>query len=175
MRLRTILLSSLCGSLVGLFEVTFVSFLPKPFSDLHLVLPLIILGILLQRFDVVSVFGVSAGVLVDVFTIGPTSFASARNLAIALIIAFLARTVVTNQSVYAAFALMCAARGMEWVWQLVASLFWKLSSSHALSSAPGVGSVLRTLMWDELFLAACFMVWGIVLRRFITRRPQNGR
>lgn len=175
MRIRDVLLAILFGCLTGLFEATFTTFLPRPFLDIRPVLPLLVGGILLQRSGVAMIFGVSAGLMVDVFSVGPTTLVSASNLALILLISFLARTVITNQSMYAAFALMFCARGIEWCWNLLAGFLWRMSSLHVISIAHAFGDVWRMLIWDELFLAVCFLISSFVLRRYSARRSFVGR
>lgn len=169
MKVRQLLLLIILGCLAGLLEATTVTFLPFPFSYLRVTIPILISFIILQRPESAYVFAVSAGGMLDLFAVGTISFAFARLLVIALLVALVAETVLTNHSLYAAVALTLFARLLDWAWLACIQAVVRIGGSAA-HLVPGWREAVWMLFFDGVIITAAFLVNHVVFKRFVAFR-----
>jgi len=164
MRLRRLLLLLVLGCFAGLFEATLRTFLPWPVVDVRPVLPILVCFIILRQPESAYVFAVSSGAVLDLFSVGGMTLAFARFLIIALLIALVAETVLTNHSLYAAIALTLLSRAFDWLW---------LALAHtAVRFGGGAGSLFphwQEIAWT-LGLDACIITFAFLLNHFVFKR-----
>jgi cell shape-determining protein MreD len=170
MRIRGWALVIVGAVVAGLLEATFLTLLPSPWRDIHPVIDGAVLFVILNRSKAGMVFGAVAGFLLDLFSVGPASFASARLLVVAAVISLLSITLLTNRSMYATAVLVVIARIVDrfWVWMfsLAAGVLF-----HAPIPMISFGSFAITLLWDVGIVSACFIVLAFFTRRFLITAP----
>lgn len=174
MNIRRWLLLIVSALLVGLFELSFVSFLPEPWRGFRPILDVVVLCVILGRPRVAMVFGAVAGATLDLFPVDGTFAASIRLLLIAAALSLMAETVLTNRSVYATGVLIITARALEYVWLLVASSASRLISTSA-PAIPSIGAVVPTLVWDVLVMSIVFIAIAQFTRRFLISAAHDHR
>lgn len=174
MNIRRWVLLVIAAILVGLFELSFVSFLPEPWRGFRPILDVVVLCVILGRPRVAMVFGAVAGATLDLFPVEGTFAASIRLLLIAAALSLLAETVLTNRSVYATGVLIITARTIEYLWLLVAASVAHLVSSTA-ASIPPISAVFTTLVWDVVVMSIVFIAIAQFTRRFLVSAANDNR
>lgn len=150
-----------------------MTFLPSPFFDFRLVLPMVISMIILQRPTHAAVLAFAAGTTMDVFAQSTITLAFARLLIISLCVAFLAETVLTNQSLYAALALGAMARLLDFLWLAVLQFVTHLKQPHIAAILPRWSDAWKIMLWDAVVIAIFFWVSTILLKRFVAFRGKS--
>jgi len=171
MTARTILLMSVIGLLLGLYEATAFTFSNGIFSLILPVIPALILLVVREHAEEALVVGAIAGSIIDVFAPEMSNFATARLMLIVLVFTFVARTVLTNHSLYAAIAMTIAARLVDRLWVLLVSWVHGWMSLHALLNLQWP-SIWRTAISDACMVSVAFFFLSFLIGRFLlAKRP----
>jgi len=169
MSLHKYALVALLGLGLGLYEAVTLTFLGGWWASLHPVLPLMVFLIVMERKNYALVCGACAGLAMDLFAVEFSGYALWRLLAIGLLLAFMAQTVLTNRSLYAAAALMAIGRLADWLWLWLTERL--LSIWHAAAGlAPQWSAGLKILGADLVFTALLFALGYSLFRRYFAPR-----
>ncbi len=160
------------GFLLGMFEATLSTFLHGYTSFILPVIPFIVLLIVRDRPTHALIAAGSAGLVMDIFALGHPTFAIARLLIIALLIIFLARTFLTNQSLYAAVALTIIARTIDRSWLMI--VYWIRGSLPFIQMVHlSWPSAWRIAISDIIFVTVIFIFLTFLTQKFVIRRSQT--
>lgn len=170
MRTRSWVLVITGAFVAGLLEVTFLTLLPSPWRDIRPIIDVSVLFVILNRSKAGMAFGAVAGFLLDLFSVGPASFASARLLVVAAVVSLLSITLLTNRSMYATAVLVAVARLVDRFWIGLFSLA-AATLFHAPIPMDSLGSFGITLLWDVGIVSVCFIVFAFFTRRFLITAP----
>ncbi len=151
------------GFFLGLFEISIASFLPAPWGAFHPLLPVSVFLLLRGRRPLAFVVCIAGGIVLDLFAAGSSSFATANAVLVLGLLSFLGETVVTNQSWYAAAALMLVARAAEWGLKLPFGLI------------PSWTSAWQTSAWDIAILTILLVARAWIRRRFVSSASDRPR
>ena len=166
---RTALSILLLGIAASVFESTTSTFLYGIPSLIRPILPCIILFVVSERPTHALLFAAAAGLVTDLLAPAPPTFAVARDVLLAVSVAFASRTVITNQSVYAAVALAIAARTLDQVWLLAAR--WIADRGLLGASAAATWDLAwRFALADAALVATGCVTIALVIRRFVVGR-----
>lgn len=157
------------GLFLGLYESTFATFATGMAAWVLPILPITVLYVVREKMDAALLISGSAGIVLDLIATGGVGFAYARFLLITLLVIFLARTILTNQSVYTALALMIVARVCDRLWLFVLS--WSrgwMPLSDLVAASWRIG--WRVGVADLCLIAVVFITIALVARRFVIDR-----
>ncbi len=171
MSIKGIVTAAVIGLLVGLVEATFSTFLTVPWDAVMPVLPIAVLYVVRDRPVFAYVLCGCAGAMMDLFTPGIMTFAFGRLILIVAILDLLSRTVLTNQSFYAAVAMAAVARGVDRIWVGIMSLLTDATGIRATVAAMWP-MVWRSVLWDMMLVGLAFLISSSIRRRFVIR-PQT--
>lgn len=153
------------GVLLGAVEATGMTFLPLPWREIHPVLPVIVLFVVREEPVVAAILAGTAGAVFDVFAIDGGSFAFGRLLAIVLLVRFVSRSVLTNQSQYTAISLAVMARLADRAWVVLFHLVTRGGSVWQEIAWP---SLWRSCLWDVAIIGSLFFLIVSYRRRFVS-------
>lgn len=165
-------LSVVAGSAaVSIFDATFSTFLPAPWSSFHPSLLLVSLFIIRESPQLAILSAVVSGMFLDAFSFSQT-FALARLLVVSGALWFFTRRVLTNHSVYAALAIVFAARAID---QLLRALVQSAMHAKApsLLVAPMWQMMWTSGLWDAAIVCMLFTIQAFLHRRFLSL-PRQG-
>ena len=120
------------------------------------------------------VFAAIAGFLLDLFSVGPTTFAFARLVVVVALVSLLSITVLTNRSMYATAVLVTAARCLDRLWILASSAIATVLFHVPVPVEP-LQALGITLLWDVGIVSVCFIVVASFTRRFLVTEPLSTR
>lgn len=165
------ILAVLLGLLAGVWEVAVWPFLP-PFASIRPLLPLAVLTLIASGRSRALVTAASAGLLLDLYSVGTFDLATLRWVGLVLLLDVLARHFLTNRSIYSALALVFIGRLVE---RASAWLFGELSFRLGRSVyEPHIwGSLGSMLLWDLGLVAIGFVLLAFFTRRFVTFVPHR--
>jgi len=171
---KSVLLYIVCGLFLGLYESTFATFATGVAAWVLPILPIVVLLVVRERMEAALLISGSAGIVLDLIATGGVGFAYARLLLITLLVVFLARTVLTNQSVYTALALMLVARICDRLWLFL------LSWSRGWMPLADLTAATWRIVWrvtvaDLCLIAGAFILLALVSRRFVVDRGLGSR
>lgn len=169
MRIHKYAVVAALGLAFGLYESTFMTFLPGWFAYLKPVLPGMIFFMLLERRGYALLFGACAGMVLDLFAVEYPTFAPWRLLFIAAILWVASERVLTNRSIYSTVAMVLAGRLLDWLWLVAAQGFYGLVGRSA-RFAPGLADLGRTMVSDLILTVALFLIGMLVMRRYLRPR-----
>jgi len=168
MKLRRIILVIGLAIVAGVFESTALTLLPWPLTAIRPILPLIVFFIVMERSPEAVLFAGMSGAVLDLFALERSGFAVGRLILIALLLSFLAVSILTNRSVYSAIALVWFGRSVEWGWLGLQSRIPPYST-NAIALAPGWRDVGFSMGFDLLLATVLFLCGILLFRRFSVR------
>ena len=171
MRYRTIALAIVGGLAAGVYETAVWSFAPSFVSGLRPIVPVIAMLLLYEQSEAALAFAISAGAVVDLFSVADVRFLLGAYVCIALGLGLMARSVFTNRSLSAAIALCLVGRLAEGVWLIAANLFsgsaWD-GGLPVLNASP----VWSLFVWDIALTSLAFTFGFLIKRRQPARQNQ---
>jgi hypothetical protein len=159
----------LLGLLLGLYESTFQTFLVGWPSFLKPILPSLVFFMLLERRGYAIAFGVSAGIVLDLFAVEFPTFAPWRLVTIAALLWLASERLLTNRSVYSTVAMVLAARSVEWIWLGSVEALFSLIGRRAYL-APDFGSLAKIAAADLFLTVSLFFLGLFIMRRYLRPR-----
>jgi hypothetical protein len=168
MNLRQVLFGIFLGIFLGIYDVTFSTFAPEPFSFLHLSLPVIAFCIAIERRRLAFIVAIVTGIVFDLFAIGGSGFAVARIVVAAGAAWQLQVQVLTNRSLYATILLALVVRMVDAFW------IWALSLLYTVFQQPLLLSVTWDTLWkragmDIAIVVVLFTIQVLIDRQFRRR------
>lgn len=162
------------GLVLGLYEATAFTFSNGLFAVVLPIIPILVVLIMREHTEEALVISAVAGIVLDIFATEAPTFATARFLLITLAAAFVARSVLTNNSLYAAVAMTVAARCIDRLWILLMSWMhgWMPLRELARVTWP---SFWRTGLADICIVVAAFFVLTFLIKRFVMGKLQDRR
>jgi hypothetical protein len=157
------------GLCLGAFEVAFRSFQAPPLSYWFPLFPLAVFCYFKGKSIPALLLLIGGGFVWDLFPLGGTSFAVGGYLLLALGLHFIAKNVITNQSVYSAVALCLVARLLSWIASLALSFAGRILLSHSMLAIEWT-TLWHIFVWDSLFLAVLFFVDAYIFAQLFVRR-----
>lgn len=151
------------GLLLGLFEITGATFLDGIWGAFRPTFAVAVFVLIRNNPKNAGMFLLFAGIATDVFSVGAGTFATARYFLIFATLALLAKTVLTNHSIYVALALAFVARAID------------LATLAFAGLAPTLSDALLRGLWDAALVAALFVLHLPFSRRFFQRRSEPVR
>lgn len=168
--MKRVILLVLIGLILGLWEVAVLPFLPSFFA-FRPILPCLVLILIASQLSNALIVAALSGLLIDIFTLGPLTFAAGRLLVTVLILHVIFQRLLTNRSLYTTIALVLIGRTVE---QALAWMILRLS--HLFGDATLVPvfdlSFVRLLIWDAGIVAIGFFLVVIFTNRFLTIVPR---
>jgi cell shape-determining protein MreD len=165
MNLRQFLTGLFLGIGLGIYDTVFATFVPTPFSFLRLTLPIIAFCIAIERVRIAIVIAATAGLIIDLFSIGPSGVAFARLVVAAGAAWLLQSRVLTNRSLYTTILLACVVQVVDTAWMYAASGLQILFRNPSIF--PPMWDVLLKRVGMDIFVVAClFLFQTLMSRRF---------
>ena len=101
MSVRPVLMLTVLGVILGLFEASFRSFFPSPFVHIRPLLPMMVLYVVFGRWEGAIWLGFVGGLFMELFGLPQMTLAEIRLPLIAWLLSVTSERVFTNASVYA--------------------------------------------------------------------------
>ncbi|MBU1349080.1 hypothetical protein KJ781_03355 [Patescibacteria group bacterium] len=168
------LLVSIGAVLVGLCEATFLTILPSPWREIHPVLSVAVIFVVLGRSRAGMAWAAIAGLMIDLYAVGPSSFSFARLLLTVALVSMLSLSILTNRSIYATVVLMLFGRGADWAIRRVTSAVSD-ALFHAYMPVESFRGLATSMAWDVALVAVTFVVIASFTKRFLVTAPHGYR
>jgi hypothetical protein len=154
----------------GLYEGSIAGSLPEIFTYVHPVLPLLVIFFLVKRPQAAYLTAGIAGLTVDLISPIPTGFAMARWLVAAYCIDLVSEHVITNRSLYGAWALAIVARMAEMMILGLTYIFFIYILERSLIMQ-SYKIYLYSILLDLVIVSLMFLTTSLFTKRFLTFIP----
>lgn len=151
---------------VGIFQSTFSTFLPSPWSSFQPAILILVAFTLRDRLPRAILFAAVAGFVADALSAGDGSASVIRFVCLAVVLSAIAKTTLTNQSLFATLALVVSARIMDWMMQAFISSVALLFRADPGPRFPSIAGVGGFVVWDAGVVLFVFLIRVILTRRF---------
>lgn len=169
MKTRDAIVCVSAGLFLALFETTTLTFLTAPLSWFRLVIPVLVLFIISDKEKEALVFACTAGLITDVLALENGTFALARYSFIAITLAYAAKRIFTNHSLYSVAVLVIAARVLDWAWLLAVERFYFIIGSP-VKLQPVWPDAWPVFVVDIFIVCFVFVIGNFVLKRIVGAR-----
>ncbi|OGL73771.1 hypothetical protein A3E39_03490 [Candidatus Uhrbacteria bacterium RIFCSPHIGHO2_12_FULL_60_25] len=151
--------------LAGLFDATVASWFPGNLMAIRLALPLVTVLAAFSSLERAVPAALASGIVLDVLLPSSSGFVTFRYVALALGVAALSRTILTNRSLMGAYALGFVALVIDRVLLFAMNLLTRAFTSSAIPE------IRASFIAEALWLAACitfvFVLFAAFTRRFL--------